>query len=322
MSTSDEDSYSMIFTSLKHPIRRRILRILSNEQQSFSDLQKQFKIESSHLTYHIDGLGSLLFKTDDGKYTLSSLGDAAVSMMKNVEEPTAASMHTVSRPFGRMSGWKVLSLILVCGLVASLIFNGIVLLRFNDLASSNSEVNKAYSDLANQFNQLNQSYGELNRTYSEMTEAYDQLNQTYLSHMPRTLAFQSAEIWGSSSIRTPSYYVVQNESSLMEMWNNLTFYGFFINSSGIYTTPPQLNFSENTVIGVFMGASPSGIRIEITEILDVGKYVIVKVEKVYRGNNCIIITPSWITYPNHIIKTEKIDKPVLFYTTEKTIDCP
>jgi hypothetical protein len=74
MSSSEEDSYSMIFASLKHPIRRKILRILSSEPQTFSDLQKQFNIESSHLTYHIDGLGNLLYKTEDGKYTLSSLG--------------------------------------------------------------------------------------------------------------------------------------------------------------------------------------------------------------------------------------------------------
>jgi len=31
MPSSEEDSYSMIFTSLKHPVRRKILRILSNE---------------------------------------------------------------------------------------------------------------------------------------------------------------------------------------------------------------------------------------------------------------------------------------------------
>ena len=78
MSTYDEDSYSMIFTSLKHPMRRKILRILSSEAQTFSDLQKQFKIESSHLTYHIDSLGNLLYKTDEGKYALSSLGSRAL----------------------------------------------------------------------------------------------------------------------------------------------------------------------------------------------------------------------------------------------------
>jgi DNA-binding transcriptional ArsR family regulator len=87
MSGSEEDTYSIIFTSLRHPIRHRILRILSDNPQSFSDLQRLLKIESSHLTYHLEGLGNLLVKTEEGKYALSSLGEAAVSTMNRVEEP-------------------------------------------------------------------------------------------------------------------------------------------------------------------------------------------------------------------------------------------
>jgi DNA-binding transcriptional ArsR family regulator len=90
MSGSEEDTYSMIFTSLKHPIRREILRILSDNPQSFSDMQRLLKIESSHLTYHLEGLGNLLVKTEEGKYALSSLGEAAASTMKHVEEPPKA----------------------------------------------------------------------------------------------------------------------------------------------------------------------------------------------------------------------------------------
>jgi DNA-binding transcriptional ArsR family regulator len=99
MSGSEEDIYSRIFTSLKHPIRRGILRILSDNPQSFSDLQRLLKIESSHLTYHLEGLGSLLVKTEEGKYALSSLGEAAVSTMKGVEEPPNA-YPTLKLPFG------------------------------------------------------------------------------------------------------------------------------------------------------------------------------------------------------------------------------
>jgi DNA-binding transcriptional ArsR family regulator len=92
MSISEEDTYSMIFSSLKHPIRRKILRILSTKPQSFSDLQKQLNLESSHLTYHIEGLGRLLLKMDGGKYSLSSLGEAAVLTMNHVEEPSARTV--------------------------------------------------------------------------------------------------------------------------------------------------------------------------------------------------------------------------------------
>ncbi len=140
MSDSEEDSYSTIFTSLKHPIRRRLLRILSDEPQSFSDLQKQFKIESSHLTYHIESLRNLLYKTPDGKYALSSFGEAAVSMMKNVEEPPKALLHKPIQLVHRIGMLKLLTLILIGVLATSLVFNAVFILRYNEL-------NKAYAEL-------------------------------------------------------------------------------------------------------------------------------------------------------------------------------
>lgn len=314
MSSSEEDSYSMVFTSLKHPIRRKILRILSSEETSFSDLQKQFKIESSHLTYHIDGLGNLLYKTAEGKYALSSLGEAAASMMKNVEEPSKPSMHSVPKSIGGMSALKLLSLILVCGLIASLIFNGLTLLRYNDLASSNNELSRAYSDLTNKYNQLNQSYDELNRAYTE-------LNQTYFSSVPHTLAFETIA-HGLPIEETLTYHVAQNESSLIEIWNRiflpipvveLCYIGF-----NIYYPPlPNIDFSESTVIAVLGGQySNISYTVRITEVLDFGQYVIVKFEKIYPNNTTIPL----LVGSAHVVKTQKINKPILFYVTERTMD--
>jgi len=113
MASSEEETYSTVFASLKHPIRRKILRILSAGPESFSELQKAFNIESSHLTYHLEGLGNLLLKTEDGKYALSSLGEAAVSMMKQVEEPpkTVSQLRFPSRK------WKLLLGTLLIGIV-------------------------------------------------------------------------------------------------------------------------------------------------------------------------------------------------------------
>jgi DNA-binding transcriptional ArsR family regulator len=143
-SPAEEDTYSVIFTSLKHPIRRRILRILSNEPQSFSDLLKQFKIESSHLTYHIDGLGSLLYKTRDGRYALSSLGEAAVSTMMKVEDPPTP-LHSTFKPYGRRRWIRPLTFILVCALIASLIFSVVLYANYLKLNSMNSELSKLNS---------------------------------------------------------------------------------------------------------------------------------------------------------------------------------
>ena len=109
----EEETYSTVFTSLRHPIRRKILRILSAGPQSFSDLQRTLDIESSHLTYHLEGLGSLLLKTDDEKYALSSLGKTAVSTMKQVEEPSNIPLHVSFSP----KKWKLLVAALTIGIV-------------------------------------------------------------------------------------------------------------------------------------------------------------------------------------------------------------
>jgi DNA-binding transcriptional ArsR family regulator len=113
MSDSEEETYSTIFTSLKHPIRRRILRILSAKQESFSDLQKDLRLESPHLTYHLEGLGNLLVKTEDGKYRLSSLGQAAVSTMNQVEEPPRTPLRLPFLP----RRWKILAVALFVGVI-------------------------------------------------------------------------------------------------------------------------------------------------------------------------------------------------------------
>src|SRR5213594_3585805 len=83
----DEETYSVMFTSLKHPIRRKILRILASSPTSFTDVLQQVDIESAHLSYHLEGLDGLLKKTAEGKYVLSDLGRAGLSLMTRIEEP-------------------------------------------------------------------------------------------------------------------------------------------------------------------------------------------------------------------------------------------
>ena len=115
MSKSEEETYSTIFTALKHPIRRKILRMLSKGAKSFSEMQEAFKIESSHLTYHIENLGDLLFKTKDGKYALSTFGEAATSTMYHVEE----TPKTPPRFPSLSIKWKACFAVLMVGLILS-----------------------------------------------------------------------------------------------------------------------------------------------------------------------------------------------------------
>ena len=91
----EEETYSLIYTSLKHPIRRRILRMLADKPLAFSKILEILTIDSGHLSYHLESLGDLIVRSKDGKYKLSSFGAAAMRLMGGVEEtyPPPSSNH-------------------------------------------------------------------------------------------------------------------------------------------------------------------------------------------------------------------------------------
>jgi len=82
----NEETYSLIYSSLKHPIRRKILRMLEEQELSFSEILEALEIDSGHLSYHLENLGDLVTHAAEGKYGLSTFGKAAVKLMSGVEE--------------------------------------------------------------------------------------------------------------------------------------------------------------------------------------------------------------------------------------------
>ena len=134
MSNPEEEPYSSIFASLKHPVRRKILRMLSEKPRSFSEMLEAFKVSSSHLTYHLENLGELVSKTDDGKYKLSTFGEAAVATMSRVEEtPRVTGPRRLS---SLPIKWKSLFAILVITLV---IFAAISYVQYQSLNQLTAE---------------------------------------------------------------------------------------------------------------------------------------------------------------------------------------
>jgi len=115
MSGFEEETYSTIFTSLKHPVRRKILRMLSEKARNFSEILEALGISSSHLTYHLENLGELVSKTEDGKYKLSTFGEAAVGTMSKVEE--APKVMEPKRAPSLPIKWKSFFVALMIGLV-------------------------------------------------------------------------------------------------------------------------------------------------------------------------------------------------------------
>jgi DNA-binding transcriptional ArsR family regulator len=87
MAGSHEDEiYSVMFSSLKHPIRRKILRMLANKPMSFMEMVEELGVSSPNLTYHLESLGELISKMDNDQYKLSAFGVATINAMKGIEE--------------------------------------------------------------------------------------------------------------------------------------------------------------------------------------------------------------------------------------------
>lgn len=133
----EDETYSTIFTSLNHSVRRKILKMLSEEPRSFSDMFESLGISSSHFNYHLENLGDLVSKTEEGKYKLSYLGEAAVATMSKVEEsPKQSAMKHPSTVF--VKNWKPLILVFV---VAVALLAGVNWIQGQSLTEMSSEYN-------------------------------------------------------------------------------------------------------------------------------------------------------------------------------------
>jgi DNA-binding HxlR family transcriptional regulator len=114
---AEEEIYSTMFRSMKHPARRKILRMIANKPLTFSQLQEELGISSSYLTYHLENLGELVSKEENGTYKLSAFGQATINTMKTVEE-TPTSPKKEKHPIRK---WKraVVALTIALILVSS-----------------------------------------------------------------------------------------------------------------------------------------------------------------------------------------------------------
>jgi len=75
--------------------------------------------------------------------------------------------------------------------------------------------------------------------------------------------------------------------------------------------PPVIDFSTHLGIAVFMGGrATGGYEILIEQIIDAENEIIVDVKETYPGRG-IIVTDAF-TSPHHIIKVERVQKPIVF----------
>ena len=129
------------------------------------------------------------------------------------------------------------------------------------------------------------------------------------------IEFQTISKGYYSGFKSPAYFVIANEDEWADIWNKHD------SICQPRNTPLEVNFSETTIIAVFMGEfKTGGYGIEIKEITDVGRSVIVKVEKTYPDKESIVTLA--LSQPYHIVKTDRIDQEITFDTVERTTESP
>lgn len=148
---SEEEPYSTIFASLNHPVRRKILRMLSQNPMSFSEILDALGVSSSFLTYHIENLGELVSKTSDGKYRLSSFGEAAMATLTKVEDiPTSVHMPKANSRF--RARVAAIALGIICIVLAAAVIGTFAYYvpLINDKNNTISSLNNQIASLQNQ----------------------------------------------------------------------------------------------------------------------------------------------------------------------------
>ena len=209
MSGSEEETYSTMFSSLRHPARRKILRMLSERSMTFSEMLDELEIPGSHLTYHLENLGELVVKMEDGKYKLSSFGKASVSMMKRAEEvPSIQTKKFSSLPLR----WKSLFAAFIIGILL--------------LAGT------AYVQYAS-FNQLSANYGLLEANFEKVSSQNQQVLSWSSAERAMTIIRDVAQIDTTKYQTTLLSDTVENRSDLGGAAEELLKYSLTTNESKI-----------------------------------------------------------------------------------------
>ncbi|PVX26318.1 MAG: hypothetical protein CW691_01745 [Candidatus Bathyarchaeum sp.] len=178
-----------MFTSLKHPARRKILRMLAEKPKNFSRILEELGISSSHLTYHLENLGELVTKMDDGKYRLSTFGQAAVLTMKGVEEtPDVKQKHVLSLSMK----WKTFFAVLMIGIVALSCVSYAQYVALNNISSEQEQLKDELEQLSTE-NQRLLSWGASTDSVINFLEDVIQLDMTkYNAELQRhTVGYRS-----------------------------------------------------------------------------------------------------------------------------------
>jgi DNA-binding transcriptional ArsR family regulator len=113
---AETNEYDAIFTALKHPVRRQILRLLEQKgEASFTEIQYAVGTNDTGLmSYHLRELVPLVEQTARGKYRLSEIGQTSMVLFQKVEREKQRTSTAVHKELEKTIG-EIVSLFLIIG---------------------------------------------------------------------------------------------------------------------------------------------------------------------------------------------------------------
>jgi hypothetical protein len=164
--------------------------MLSKNPMTFSEMLEALGVSNSFLTYHLENLGELVSKVDDGKYRLSSFGEAAMATMTKVEDIPATAPHQSSETGTKKIVGKnvaialgIICILLVSGLGGAIAYYTMTInnknATYDSYVSSHSHSNSDYDSLNSQVGNLQNQNGNL-QTWLNGNETLLNQAQTWL----------------------------------------------------------------------------------------------------------------------------------------------
>jgi len=120
------------------------------------------------------------------------------------------------------------------------------------------------------------------------------------------LYFQTVDQRAMSGINNAEDHVISDDKEWSGLWARIH------NNVTPVPNMPQMNFSREQVLAVFMGQkNTGGFGIEIKRVIDTGKQIVAMVEETTPPEGGIVTMA--ITQPYHVVKIENPEgKPVVF----------
>lgn len=106
---AESDDYDEIFAALKYPVRRQILLLLEDKGEvSFTEIQNALGLNDTGLiSYHLKELATLVEQSRRGKYSLSEVGCASLTLFRKVEMEKDKTSKAVHRELEKLLGEAV-----------------------------------------------------------------------------------------------------------------------------------------------------------------------------------------------------------------------